>query len=603
VFLSPGTIVSGYRIEAPLGAGAMANVYRATDLGLEREVALKVLNEKSKDDRIVLTRFKREGAIHGQLKHPNIVQVYHAGQSKYGLFIAMELMAETLADQLLRGPLDPGHAIALLTPVAAALDYANGEGHIHRDVKPENILLDKAGTPYLTDFGIAKSLGLQRITRTRPGIGTPGYAAPEQVEGKSLTRRADVYSFAAVLYQCLVGVVPIPKFAGKGKLVQPGRRLPRASSQNPALPVTFDPVLRKGLARKPGRRYGSATLLVDAAREALEAAESATSPAEEAGGHVPRSRVERIRRQGLIGVLALLLLALGVGFGLLVGVPSGDSNLARAAGADIELEVPPGWHQVDRHLGVHGAGIARPIALVPESGSPDGARLVSAGISSATGQTLLPPAYRSLAGGNRDRRTAVSLGVAQAYRYAGLLTPSSEYRLAVFVAPTSIGVATVVCRLPRADPDGSAIRECEQIAGTLRLRDGKPYRLGPSRGLATVLRKRLGQLRKQRSKELKAMRQAGAASEQAAAASNLARFFHRSATSLAAVPASPESAVAKAAIVRALLSAAKAYKGLSKAAGKEDEARFTTAAAAVEREEADIGRRLGALRHLGYEVA
>ncbi len=203
-----------YRIEALLGRGGMAVVYEATDSRLGRRVALKVLTRERSESPEFRKRFLREAHFAASLDHPNIVPIYDTGAEKGLLYIAMRLVRGGNLAALLRrgGPLEPGHALAIIAPVADALDAAHATGLIHRDVKPANILLSPVAERhgyehvYLSDFGLTRyATEMSKLTGTGNLIGTLDYIAPEQIRGQSIDARTDLYALGCVAYECLTG--------------------------------------------------------------------------------------------------------------------------------------------------------------------------------------------------------------------------------------------------------------------------------------------------------------------------------------------------------------------------------------------------------------
>lgn len=194
-----------------LGTGGMATVWRAKDTVLDRWVAVKRLLPHANSDPVVSERFRREALSSARLSHPGIVTVYDTGEDEDGPFIVLELVeGETLADLLSReGSLDVPATVAIVRQIADALDYAHGEGVIHRDVKPANLIVASDGKVQLTDFGIARSAD-DPTTMTKPGavVGTLAYLAPEVIEGSAITPASDIYSLGAVTYEMLTGDAP-----------------------------------------------------------------------------------------------------------------------------------------------------------------------------------------------------------------------------------------------------------------------------------------------------------------------------------------------------------------------------------------------------------
>ncbi|HYH69253.1 MAG TPA: serine/threonine-protein kinase, partial [Urbifossiella sp.] len=210
--LDKGTTFAGYRVEGILGQGGMGVVYEATQLSLDRTVALKLLATNLGEDPAFRERFRREGLLQAGIEHPNIVTVYEAGESDHGLFMAMRLVrGPNLKDMILSRELDAGRTLRILRPIADALDTAHESGLIHRDIKPQNILVGGRDHAYLADFGLTKAAGEKGLTKTGQFVGTLDYISPEQIRGQNATAASDIYALAAVLYECLTGVVPFPK--------------------------------------------------------------------------------------------------------------------------------------------------------------------------------------------------------------------------------------------------------------------------------------------------------------------------------------------------------------------------------------------------------
>jgi serine/threonine-protein kinase len=279
--LDRGTIVAGYRIDGLLAVGGMAVVYRATQLSLNRVAALKVLASELSDDPVFRERFRREGQLQAAIDHPHIVTVYEAGQTEHGLFLAMRVVrGPTLKDLILSGELEAGRALRLLTQVADALDAAHDVGLIHRDVKPQNILVGARDHAYLADFGLTKAPGKSGLTEEGQFVGTIDYVSPEQARGETATDRSDVYALAAVLCECLSGQVPFPKPNEPAVLyAHMSEPPPRLSERRSELPRALDDVVAQGMAKDPDARPRSATELM---REVARAFPQAAAAAEAA---------------------------------------------------------------------------------------------------------------------------------------------------------------------------------------------------------------------------------------------------------------------------------------------------------------------------------
>jgi serine/threonine-protein kinase len=375
-----GTEIAGFRIEALVGRGGMGVVYRAEQLRLGRKVALKLLAPELSEDEAFRDRFTREWHVAAQIDHPNIVPIYEAGEAEGVLYIAMRYVDGADLRAVLRqaGRLTPDRALAILAPVASALDAAHSRDLVHRDVKPGNILIASGIGPeehdhvYLSDFGVAKQVRTASgLTRTGVMVGTLEYAAPEQIQGKDLDGRADQYSLACVLYHCLTGAVPFEKDSDVAMLyahlLEPP---PSVSERLHELPAALDAVIAKAMAKSSDDRFPTCRAFVAAAREALagatmplqpaapppmpptavgaspspppptppSAAEAATTAdpdrtlagppaAPPPGAQAPAPRRRRLSRKALAGVGAVVLVA-GVGVGGIIASGGGDGESA-----------------------------------------------------------------------------------------------------------------------------------------------------------------------------------------------------------------------------------------------------------------------------------
>lgn len=246
-----------YRLIAPLGEGGMASVYRARDLRLNREVAVKILHEDLTRDPGFLTRFEREAQVVAGLAHPNIVPVYDVGGEDGAPYIIMEYVrGRTLKETLdAGGPLSEERTVAVMAPILDALGYAHRQGLIHRDVKPHNILLTIDGTPRLADFGIAHLVD-GSTTRTAAILGSAQYLSPEQSRGEEATERSDIYACGIVLYEMLTGR---PPFDGSNALAVANQHLnvpppPLVGTVGPISPEV-ERAIGRALAKDPVARF------------------------------------------------------------------------------------------------------------------------------------------------------------------------------------------------------------------------------------------------------------------------------------------------------------------------------------------------------------
>lgn len=259
-----------YHIHQEIGRGGMARVYRATDTLLQRTVALKVLAPQLSSDAEFARRFEREAVTAANLRHPAIITIFDVGESDDLKFIAMEFIAGRSLHAVIaeRGPLGLPLTVALLAPVAEALHYAHGQGAIHRDIKPHNIMLGTDGRVLLADFGIAigPQAGGERLTQAGAFLGTPEYLSPEQVQAEPLTGRSDQYSLAIVAFECLSGQVPFKGTTPQLLMAHVYTPPPSLTAADKRTPPEVDAVIARGLAKTPDARFGRATEFVDALR-------------------------------------------------------------------------------------------------------------------------------------------------------------------------------------------------------------------------------------------------------------------------------------------------------------------------------------------------
>ncbi|CAA9548432.1 MAG: tolB protein precursor, periplasmic protein involved in the tonb-independent uptake of group A colicins [uncultured Thermomicrobiales bacterium] len=384
-----GKTLSRYRIEAQIGRGGMASVYRATDPAFRRTVAIKVLAPHLARDPQFVERFLREAHSSAHLQHPHIIPVYDVGEQDGLAFLVMQYVdGGTLRDRL-NGQegkrLPTAEALAILRPVALALDYAHRQGVIHRDIKPNNILLSSQGYPLLADFGIAKVLEaehLSSITATGMLVGTPEYMSPEQAQGMPVDGRSDLYALATVLYEALTGRTP---FRAEGPTDTPLAILVRHVTTTPPMPRLTNPAispeveqaLMRGLAKHRDERFATGVALFDA----LELAAGTTAAA---------------------------------------GVPVGA---APDPGEEATTTITPG------ERGAEGAPVARPVTPPPAA-----SHLASAAVASHDTPPSPPPAAPASMHGKSRRR------------YIGLGT------LAILLLALSIGGAISLARGRGATP-------------------------------------------------------------------------------------------------------------------------------------------------------
>jgi YVTN family beta-propeller protein len=283
--LAPGTTFAGHRIEAVAGTGGMGVVYRARNVVLDQERAIKVIAGELSHERGFRDRFRRESRLAASIEHPNLVPVYHAGEEEGRLYLTMHFVEGTDLDEMIRdeGRVDPKRAVPILDQVAAALDAAHAGGLVHRDVKPANVLLEGGRGrehAYLTDFGISKLVTAgTALTTTGRLIGTVDYVAPEQIAGDAVEGRADVYSLACVGFHTLAGEPPFRRDTQLATLfAHANDPRPRISERLPGLPPALDEALVQGMAQRPEDRFESAGELAERLHAALGTAPTAPHP-------------------------------------------------------------------------------------------------------------------------------------------------------------------------------------------------------------------------------------------------------------------------------------------------------------------------------------
>jgi len=275
--LGAGSLFAGYRIEGLLARGGMGVVYKATDVDLDRTVALKIIAPEYTQNAEAVARFKSEARLAASLEHPNIVPIHRGGEFDGVLYLAMRLVPGTNLRELIdRGPLAMDRIERIITQVADALDVAHQSGLVHRDVKPANILISGEGEGehehvYLTDFGLTKRLGSAgSLTRTGTWVGTPDYVAPEQIQDGSVDGRTDVYALGCVLYEMLTGSVAFPRDTDVAKLwAHVSDSPPPPSIKRPELVKAFDEVVARATAKDPDQRYAKPSELAAAVHRAM----------------------------------------------------------------------------------------------------------------------------------------------------------------------------------------------------------------------------------------------------------------------------------------------------------------------------------------------
>jgi serine/threonine protein kinase, bacterial len=266
-----GSQFGPYLLRRLVGRGGMGDVYEAEDTVRERIVALKLMSQTLSSDPVFRTRMKREARTAGRLQEPHVVPIHDFGEIDGQLYVDMRLIdGVDVATMLSRyGPLSPPRAVAIVRQIGSALDAAHAAGVMHRDVKPENILVSEDDFAYLVDFGIASATSDEKLTQFGTTVGTFKYMAPERFTDSEITHRADIYALACVLYECLTGSPPYRGDQISVMSAHLNQTIPRPSAVRPGIPVAFDRVIARGMAKDPADRYATCGDLSAAAYAAL----------------------------------------------------------------------------------------------------------------------------------------------------------------------------------------------------------------------------------------------------------------------------------------------------------------------------------------------
>jgi len=346
-----GTVLSGrYRLEAKLGSGGMSTVYLARDQTLDRDVAVKVMHREMSEQADQLERFRQEARAVAKLSHPNVVAVIDAGEDGGHPYIVFEYVeGETLKQRINRvGPLDPQEALAYAIEIARGLTVAHARNMVHRDIKPQNVLIDAEGRAKLTDFGISRQLEQDGMTATGRVLGTTDYVAPEQAMGMAVDPRSDIYSLGVVLYEMLIGQVPFHADSQVGVAMKHvNEDLPDVQQRRPEVSAAAALVVERATDKEPDRRYQEVGEMIDDLSTALEVeaarAGSSTGEATSVLDAVPPAK--RKLNRGRWSWAAILLIVV-VGAGALAAVqlissgdsPGGGGGALKDKGGTIPLE-------------------------------------------------------------------------------------------------------------------------------------------------------------------------------------------------------------------------------------------------------------------------
>ncbi len=321
-----GAVVDGrYRVLSKIGGGGMADVWLAEDTTLQRRVALKVLHRRFAQDREFVMRFQREAESAAGLQHPNVVAVFDRGEWEGSYYIAMQYVEGPTLKQLIDSGITLEQAVAVTRQVLQAAGYAHRQSLVHRDLKPQNVIVDPEGKAIVTDFGIARA-GVSEITQTGSVMGTPHYLSPEQAQGFEVTPVSDLYSIGVMLYEALTGRVPFEGESAVAVAMKQVSQMPqRPSSIQPRVSPSLDAVVMRALEKDPGQRFQSAEAFIAALDQAMRdpggagrgttsfAALPPVAAAVEAPVEDPEAARRRRRNRWILGALVAILLGALIG--------------------------------------------------------------------------------------------------------------------------------------------------------------------------------------------------------------------------------------------------------------------------------------------------
>jgi eukaryotic-like serine/threonine-protein kinase len=390
-----------YRSPKRIARGGMGEIFRATDSSLGRNVAVKLLAERYSRDDAVRRRFTREALAAARLSgEPHIITVFDVGEYGERPFIVMEYLSGGSLEERIRqdGAQEVAQALEWLEQAATALDAAHRQGVVHRDVKPANLLLDRNGSVHVADFGIASAAGTDSLTMTGTVLGTAGYLSPEQARGEQTTAASDRYSLAVVAFELLSGRRP---FGNESITAEAAAHVhapvPSIAEMCEALPEELDPVFRRGLAKDPAQRFGTAADFVAALRSALAESAGATRSFQPPAPWV--STVSRRSRRPAVGarwVALAALLAVGAVGGALaaIALTTGDNKPKAAA--------PFRPRTVTTVITRQGSTVQQTVTApaTSPSPSPSSPPPPPAGAASLSGSQLNDAGYRKLQAGD-----------------------------------------------------------------------------------------------------------------------------------------------------------------------------------------------------------
>jgi hypothetical protein len=603
-----GSQIAGYRIDGVIGSGGMGVVYEANQLALDRTIALKLLAPGLSDSDAFRERFRREATLQAALEHPNVVPIYEAGESDEGFFIAMKLVRGSDLKRLSELHLDPKRVVAILEQAASALDAAHAAGLVHRDVKPQNILVDEDDWAYLADFGLTRGPDERRSTTTGY-TGSLDYAAPELIRGEAAGPATDLYAFAAVMLEALTGEVPFP-VDNEATLVYAHltEDPPMVSTRRPDIGPALDVVVARGLAKQPENRYRTASELVAEAKRALAAplpepmAPSTRRFSETVVGSpivraVPVIAVEEKKKVpwamiGLAAVVAVALFAGAFGVGRVLS-SSGGGSVGHVRSGPLSLSFPEADWAPGTAPAIPGLQLENVVALKSRDRNRPG--ILVAGIApAAQGSGLLPPSLRSQLTAAAPAHP-VQLGPLRGLDYPSLPAGRIRWQMSLLLVPTANGAAAVVCLVPRVLQSTQQAPNCDAVAATLRLQGLQALPLSQTGQYTTAVTSILTLLDGERLAARRQLAGATTPAEQSRAAAAAAVGFSGAVAALTHVSPSPVARPAQDNLVATLRRAGAGYSAVAAAAQSNDAGAYARATARVDAIERSVDAAIAAL--------
>lgn len=396
--LANGTLIDNrYTVRGRIGSGGMADVYLCDDQHLGRPVALKVMHQRFAADQSFVTRFEREAQAAAGLQHKNVVNVFDRGKVGETYYIAMEyLPGRTLKDVVVAmGALDPKLAIHICLQILAAERFAHAKGIVHRDIKPQNVMIDDEWNVKVTDFGIAHNPVDGDLTQTGQMVGTAQYISPEQAQGKPVANTSDLYATGVVLFEMLTGKVPFDGDASVAIALQHiNQPPPRPSAVNPTVPPVLDAVVLKAMAKSPVERYANADEFSQALERARDNLGAPAGKTEMRGAVAasPTAATDNRKRNWLIaGGVALAILLAALAYFFFFGNKESVPNVVGRAAGDAQSRIAEAGFKSQVFSQTNKAPVGEVISQSPAGGkeAKKGSTVIL-NVSSGPGEVPMP---------------------------------------------------------------------------------------------------------------------------------------------------------------------------------------------------------------------